>query len=97
MSKAIKVNTDDPTVKARKSLDGFWERADVKGRCWGPKRKDNSYSGTNITFALGDELVSVSMNGEGKLLVHAFKKAEKHQLSEEVKRILRQADLLIQD
>ncbi len=54
----------DLIVKARKALQLLWERADLKGRCWGPKREDNPYSATNITFAVKDELVSVSQKGE---------------------------------
>ncbi len=50
-----------PTVNARKALNPIWKTACLKGRCWGPKgKKPSSFAGTNITFAVGSELVSIS-------------------------------------
>ena len=63
----------DPTVKARKALNILFEkRAWLKGRCWGPKRKTNPFSGTNITIAIGDELVSISQGMDRRLRIHEF-------------------------
>jgi len=78
-------------TKARKALQGLWERAYLRGSCWGPKSKENPYSGTNILFAAGKELVSVSQRGD-TLIVHEFQKTENTELGQRVREILRSID-----
>ena len=86
----------DPTVEARKILDKIWLQAQLRGRCWG-KGKVNPYKGTNITIASGNELVTISMNGEKELVLHQFKLAQKTKLGDEVLEILRKAGLKIRE
>lgn len=74
-------------------MEPFWGKADLKGRCWGPKGKGGQYTGTNITFAVGEELVSISKNGDG-LEVHEFARASKTKLGSQVKEILRKKKIL---
>jgi hypothetical protein len=78
----------DSTVQARKILHPLWEESDLRGRCWGLRRSRNSFAGTNIIFALGEELVSVSMNSSGQLVVHQFKLVKETTLGTSVKNLL---------
>ena len=75
-------------IKAREVLQPLWEKADLKGRCWGPKRDDNPYSATNITFVVKDELISVSQSGKNTLIIHEFQKTTDTELGKKVKEIL---------
>jgi hypothetical protein len=84
---AKKDSTQDPTVLARKALDGFWQRVDLKGRCWGPKKPANPFAGTNITIAFEDQLVSVSQR-EGKLVIHEFARTQGTALGKKVRETL---------
>ncbi len=88
---------DDSMVKARKALDGLWRETDLKGRCWGLRRNGNRYQDTNITLAQGKELVTISMDKEGRLLVHVFRKAKKSSLGETIKEALQAAALPLAD
>jgi len=73
--------------KARRILQPLWERAYLRGNCWGPKSEKNPYSGNNIVFALGEELVSISQRGNS-LIVHEFRKTENTALGKRVKKLL---------
>lgn len=85
---------DDITVKARKSIDELWKNADLRGRCWGVKKKDgNCFRGTNITIGYGDEIVSVSER-DGKLVVHEFVRARSTTLGQKVKKLLKEKSLI---
>lgn len=81
----------DPTVQARKVLDELWSEADLRGRCWGLRKgikSDNPFAGTNITIAVGGELVSVSRKGD-ELVIHEFVKSPDTALGRKVRAILR--------
>ncbi len=85
-------------VQARKALDSLWkEEAQLKGRCWGPKGKDNPFSATNITIAIGTELVSISQTDDGQLRIHEFSKTENTSLGERVRKILQEEGLVVED
>lgn len=86
-----------PLIRARKALDSVWKRASLKGRCWGPKRKDNPYSASNITIAVGEELVSISQDTDGNLKIHEFRKTEGTLLGEEVRTTLQREGLPIKE
>jgi hypothetical protein len=83
----------EPLIEARKTLNPLWEFADLKGRCWGPKRKDNPYAFSNITLAIGNELITISMDGNKHLIIHEFRKTEGTALGERVKDILKEQGL----
>lgn len=61
-----------PLINARKALDSVWQACLLKGRCWGPKTKDNPFSASNITLANETELVSICQLPDGKLRIHEF-------------------------
>jgi len=86
----------DPTVLARKALEGFWKRADLKGRCWGHRKPENPFAGTNITIAFEDHLVSISQK-EGALVIHEFARAKGTALGRRIKDILLEHDLPVLD
>ncbi|MBU4223985.1 hypothetical protein KJ934_02075 [Patescibacteria group bacterium] len=91
---ALRKRMDDPTVKARKILEPLWNKADLKGRCWGPKRADNDYKGTNITILNGEELVTVSQGDNGGLRIHEFLKTENTLLGIKVREIFETEGLI---
>jgi len=74
-------------TRARKALQLLWEKGCLRGTCWGPKSKENPYSGTNIVFAIGKELVAVSQLGN-TLIIHEFEKTENTKLGQKVREIL---------
>lgn len=82
----------DLIIKARKAVNPLWLISWLKGRCWGPKREDNPYSATNITFFVGKEGVSISQHGD-KLAVHEFYETKGTKLGRMVKEILRKEGL----
>jgi hypothetical protein len=86
-------------VEARKALDGFWSRAWLKGRCWGRKlgHTQNPYLNSNITIAIGNELVSVSEDVDGSLSVHEFYRASHTSLGKQVRAILQENGLEIKE
>jgi hypothetical protein len=49
--------------------------------------------GQIITFALEDELVSISMTSDGKLIIHQFRRVDDTRLGQEVIKILLSAHL----
>ncbi|MDD5431060.1 MAG: hypothetical protein PHP03_02440 [Candidatus Pacebacteria bacterium] len=84
------------SVEARKVLDGIWkDEAQLKGRCWGPKKNGNLYGGTNITIAVGNELVSVSEDGKGSLKIHEFVRSGSTALGGKIKNLLAKNGLAI--
>ena len=83
----------DHSVIARKVLDGLWREAHLKGRCWGPRRKDNPYAGTNITIVIDNQLVSISYNG--KLVIHEFVRTKNTILGRKIRKLLRSHKLLL--
>jgi hypothetical protein len=86
----------DLIILARKALQPLWEKASLKGRCWGPKRTNNPYSASNITFAVGEELVSISQK-EGSLLIHEFSASKGTILGSRVRKMLRDANLMAEE
>jgi hypothetical protein len=87
---------DDITVMASAALRHIWDNnADLVGRTWGRKKKEkiNPFFGTNITLAIGDELVSVCEK-DGKLIVHQFKRTDATELGKKVIESLVNADLM---
>jgi hypothetical protein len=86
-------------VKARKALDGLWSMAWLKGRCWGRKLKhaQNPYRNSNITIAIGDELVSISQSPDNSLTVHEFSKTENTSLGKQVRTVLKAEGLEIKE
>lgn len=84
-------------IKARKALEPVWKRASLKGRCWGPKKKDNPYGATNITIAIGKELVSISQDPDGGLRIHEFSKTEGTLLGQEIREILQREGLPLKE
>lgn len=87
----------DPIIKARKVLQPLWDTALLKGRCWGPKKPDNPFSATNITFAFEDELISVSQAEDGKLRVHGFRRDDDTEAGRAVKNLLQKNGLVVAD
>jgi hypothetical protein len=85
----------DLLVKARHVLDPFWKVAWLKGRCWGPKKEGNPYAATNITLCIGNELISVSQQGE-RLVIHEFQKATGTKLGRQVRDLFQKTGLLPQ-
>jgi len=83
----------DPTVEARKALDGIWLKSQLRGRCWG-RGNVNPFKGTNITFASDAELVTISRNGKNdELILHQFKLVRKTALGDKVFKVLQKAGL----
>lgn len=83
-----------PLVTARRVLDSLWKKSLLRGsRCWGPKRKDNPFSASNIIIATEGELISVSQNENGELRVHEFTKAEGTLLGRKARAILQSQGL----
>ena len=86
-------------VEARSALDTLWEEgAWLHGRCWGPvgerRGAENPYARTNITIAVGKELVSITQNKDGTLTIHEFMRTtEETLLGRGVRIILRRAGL----
>lgn len=74
-------------IKARKALEQLWQEAMLKGRCWGPKKECNSYKGSNITLAIGNELITISQLPDGKLAIHEFVEGNDTLLGKRVKEI----------
>ena len=83
----------DPLVKARKVLDPLWRAAWLRGRCWGSTSEKNPYSASNITFCIGEELVTISQGKRG-LVVHEFKKTSNTKLGKSVRERLRKSGLI---
>lgn len=81
----------DPMVLARKALDDLWKNeAQLKGRCWGPVKPDNPYMATNITIAIGNEMISISWDRKRKKFVfHEFRKTKNTSLGRKMKKIVR--------
>lgn len=77
-------------IKARNILSPLWKKAWLKGRCWGIKLqdRDNPYLCSNITLAIGDELVSTSQDPDGGLRIHEFSKTRNTRLGKEIKEAL---------
>jgi hypothetical protein len=87
---------DDITVRASSALRHIWDgKADLVGRTWGRKKngKTNPFFGTNVTLAIGDELVSVCERN-GKLIIHQFKRSDSTELGKEVIEALSEAGLM---
>lgn len=81
-------------IEARKALNPLWKIAQLKGRCWGPKLKnDNPFFGSNITLAAGDNLVSVSQDPDGNLRIHQFIRTKTTMLGNAVKEIFKKENL----
>jgi hypothetical protein len=89
-------------VKARKLLDPLWVKSWLKGRCWGPLYvsdaenglQKNPFAQSNITIAVGDELVSISQGPEG-LKIHEFSRITNTNLGDKVRKILTTHDIKI--
>lgn len=88
-----------PMIKAREALDSLWEKAWLRGRCWGLKlkRQNNPYRATNITIAIGSELVSISQREDGVLRIHEFSRTKDTCLGKGIKKILQEEGLSIEE
>ena len=86
-----------PLIKARKSLDQLWRKSQLRGRCWGTVKEhfNNPFARSNITIAIGDELITIIQNPDGSLKVHEFCRSSNTELGRVVKKTLREADLEI--
>jgi len=74
--------------RARKAIEPLWKKACLAGAvCWGRKSQDNSFSGRNIIFSVGKDLVSISQAGD-ELVIHEFREAANTSLGNGVKKIL---------
>jgi hypothetical protein len=81
------------------TVDLVWKNSDLKGRCWGPRGKErvSPYAGTNITLAIGDELITISENRKtGALIVHEFKRITGTKLGRQIKLLLKGKQLPLQ-
>lgn len=85
----------DPMVITRKILTSIWAKAQLRGRCWGRGGKNNPFNGTNITLAIGKELITISMNREKQLIMHQFKLVEQTKLGDKISKILQEDGLLV--
>lgn len=86
----------DPTVIARKLVDELWQKSDLRGRCWGLAKPRNRYRATNITIAIGPELVSISLGKNGQLRVHQFRRVKETTLGHRVKKSLQQGGSFVE-
>ena len=74
--------------KDKTSEDEAW----LRGRTWGMAKfndGNNPYKGTNITIAIGDELISICQPRK-KLVVHQFKRVRSTALGRRVRKLLAQ-------
>jgi hypothetical protein len=88
----------DKLVQAREALSGIWDEALVdgfRGRTWGSQTNpDNPYRASNITMAIGDEVVVINRNPQGDLVIHTFLRADTTDLGERVRTTLSDAGLI---
>jgi len=84
-------------IQARIILNSLWQNALLKGRCWGPKTEDNPFAASNITIAIGTELISVSQKINGVLVIHEFSKTTETSLGLKAKELLEQSGLVVED
>jgi hypothetical protein len=86
-------------IKAREVLSPLWDfkKAWLRGRLWGRGKKDNPYRASNITIAIGKELVSISQGPDGKLRIHEFSKTENTSLGKDIRKILEKAGLSFEE
>ncbi|OGZ19090.1 MAG: hypothetical protein A2Z68_01675 [Candidatus Nealsonbacteria bacterium RBG_13_38_11] len=80
-------------VRARRILQSLWNQAWLKGRCWGPQTENNPYAASNITIAVGDELVSISQR-DSQLVIHEFVKSTGTQLGKKVRELFKEGGLI---
>lgn len=86
-------------VNARAILaDLFENKAWAQGRIWGRKKRGpvdegNPYKGSNITMIIDEELVSISADANGVLIIHEFVQKENTVLGRMVKTRLERAGL----
>ena len=63
---------------ARKVLEPIWKEAFNNGTCgrtWGSQTNpENPYRASNITMAVGNELVIINEDKKGNLKIHGFKR-----------------------
>ena len=91
---------EDFTPEVRELLKGLWklkrkdpgeDEAWLRGRIWGMEKfnnYNNPYKGTNITIAIGDELISICQPNE-KLVIHEFKLTSNTKLGRRVRKMLK--------
>jgi hypothetical protein len=85
-----------PLVAARKVLDPIWKKSQSRGRTWGIKSDHNPLQASNIMLANEGEVVLVTMQEDGGLVVHQYCRCiGGTKLGNEVLQALRQADLHI--
>jgi hypothetical protein len=83
-------------VAARKALDSIWKRSQSRGRTWGPKGEHNPLQASNIMLANEGEVVLITMQADGGLVVHQYCKCVSGtKLGNEVLQTLRRANLHI--
>jgi hypothetical protein len=90
----------DSLVRARKILHSLWTSCWLKGRCWGPKLAEgndrkNPFRGSNITIAVGMELVSISQNPDGSLNIHEFAQVYGTTLGKKIRAMLKEEQIQI--
>jgi hypothetical protein len=86
----------DTLVEARKALDILWTSVLLRGRCWGLRKDNNIFAGSNITMAIGEELVSISQLPNGTLRIHEFARKERTSLGGKVREILSEKGLSVE-
>jgi len=78
----------------RKVLDPVWKKACLRGSTsWGPKKGNNLYSGINMIMVIGKEAVIVSVNQQGRPIIHQFRETGDTILGRRVSEILAKAGL----
>jgi hypothetical protein len=80
--------------EVRHILNALWLVSWMRGRCWGPKRKNNPYGGSNINLFIGDESVAISQYGEG-VIICEFRRTEGTKLGKMVKESLVKAGIKV--
>jgi len=75
--------------QVRKILDSIWQKAPVKGRCWGKRENgSNPLGGSHITFMNMDSAVSIFPGENGKFTMIQYHRTEKTDLGDEIRRAL---------
>ena len=74
MAKKSSGKAPDNLTTARKVLDPIWRKALLKGKCRGPRKKDqiNPFGAKNIILGEVGGIVSVSQLPDGTLVVREF-------------------------
>ncbi|MFH1036784.1 MAG: hypothetical protein V1756_01800 [Patescibacteria group bacterium] len=74
----------------RKALEPVWNKACVRGRCWGQKIPYNIHGGPNIVMMIGNDIIFVSLQKNNAVLYRA-RLVQNNQSCVEVEKALRAA------